>query len=199
MSKVAVTSETAAPKADVKVLNDKPKAKAALQKESGWPMESRCPVICIPSGMTKELGGKLFEQLLPGLLSLEVEVLILGKGSSSYGSFITGLAEEQNHRITIIPNKPAAIERMFKAADMALFFSDPASLPELSACLRNGTVPISPQTKAVSDYNPVQESGNAFLYKKEDVWQCFAAIVRAVETHVFPFDWKTIQKHCLES
>ena len=199
MPKVAVTTESATPKADVKVLNEKPKAKAMLQKECGWPMEPKCPVICIPSGMTKSLGGKLFEQLLPGLLSLEMEILILGKGSSSYGSFVTGLAEEQNHRITIIPNKPATIERMYKAADMALFFSDPASLPELSECLRNGTVAITPETKALTDYNPVQESGNAFLYKKDDVWQCFAAIVRAVETHVFPFDWKTIQKHCLDS
>jgi len=198
MPKVAVTTESAAPKEDVRTLNEKPKVKAALQKECGWPMEPKCPVICIPTGMTKELGGKLFEQLLPGLLSLDVEILILGKGSSSYGSFITGLAEEQNHRIAIIPNKPAAIEKMYKAADMALFLSDFAT-SELQECLRSGTIPIGPKTKAVTDYNPVQESGNAFLYKENDVWQCFAAIVRALETYVFPFDWKTIQKHCLES
>ncbi|KKW36805.1 MAG: Glycogen synthase [Candidatus Peribacteria bacterium GW2011_GWB1_54_5] len=105
MPKVAVTTESAAPKEDVRTLNEKPKVKAALQKECGWPMEPKCPVICIPTGMTKELGGKLFEQLLPGLLSLDVEILILGKGSSSYGSFITGLAEEQNHRIAIIPKR----------------------------------------------------------------------------------------------
>jgi len=199
MPKVSVTTEPAGPKADVKVLNEKPKAKATLQKECGWPMESKCPMICIPAGMTKSLGGKLFEQLLPGILSMEVEILILGKGSSSYGSFITGLAEEENHRITIIPNKAATIERMYKAADMALFFSDPAGLPELDECFAHGTVAIAPETKALKSYNPVQEDGNAFIYKKDNVWQCFAAIIRAIETHVFPFDWKTIQKHCLES
>ena len=61
MPKVAVTTESAAPKEDVRTLNEKPKVKAALQKECGWPMEPKCPVICIPTGMTKELGGKLFE------------------------------------------------------------------------------------------------------------------------------------------
>tara|TARA_Y100000310_G_scaffold339427_1_gene432038 strand:- start:944 stop:1543 length:600 start_codon:yes stop_codon:yes gene_type:complete len=198
MPKVSVTTENAEAKANVKVLNEKPKAKAALQKECGWPMEPKRPMICIPAGMTKSLGGKLFEQLLPGLLSMEVEILILGKGSSSYGSFITGLAEEQAHRFHIVPNKASAASKMYKAADMALFLSDPADLPELSNCLKNGTVPITPETKALQSYNPVQESGNAFLYKEGDVWQCFAAIIRALETHVFPFDWKTIQKNCLE-
>jgi len=198
MSNISVTTDTPEAKADVKILNEKPKAKATLQKEIGWPMESKRPMICIPTGMTKSLGGKLFEQLLPGLLSLEIELLILGKGSSTYGSFITGLAEEQNHRFHIVPSTDRAVETMLKAADMALFLSDPATLPELSACLSHGTIPIAPSTSALKDYNPVQETGNAFLYKEEDVWKCFAAIVRASETYVFPFDWKTIQKHCLE-
>ncbi|PIQ75706.1 hypothetical protein COU78_02945 [Candidatus Peregrinibacteria bacterium CG10_big_fil_rev_8_21_14_0_10_49_24] len=196
MPKVSVTSDA---KQDVKLLSEKPKAKAMLQKELGWPMESKRPMICIPTGMTKALGGKLFEQLLPGLLSIQTEVLILGRGSSSYGSFITGLAQEQNHRIAIIQDNPVSIEKMYKAADMVLFLSDPASLPELKQSLENAAIPIAPQTKALENYNPVQESGNAFLYETEDAWQCFAAIVRAMETHVFPYDWKTIQKHCLES
>lgn len=196
MPKVSVTSDA---KQDVKLLNEKPKAKAMLQKDLGWPMESKRPMICIPTGMTAALGGKLFEQLLPGLLSIQAEVLILGKGSSSYGSFITGLAQEQNHKIAIIQDNQVSIEKMYKAADMVLFLSNPASLPELTQSLTHATVPIAPKTKALENYNPVQESGNAFLYDTEDVWQCFAAIVRAVETHVFPYDWKTIQKHCLES
>lgn len=198
MPKVALTAENAS-YLDVKMLSEKPKVKAALQKELGWPAEPRRPMICIPTGMTKGLGGKLFEQLLPGLLSVQVEVLILGKGSSSYGSFITGLAQEQNHRIAIIPNEPEQIERMYKGADMALFLTDAATLPELAECLTHAVIPVAPATKALENYNPVQETGNAFLYETEDVWQCFAAIVRAMETHVFPFDWKTIQKHCLES
>lgn len=196
MSKVAVTTES---KLDVKLLSEKPKAKAALQKELGWPLEPKRPMICLPAGMTKALGGKLFEQLLPGLLSIQAEVLILGRGSSSYGSFVTGLAEEQNHKIAIIQDNPASIEKMYKASDMVLFLADPAELPELADALKYAVVPIAPKTKALENYSPVQESGNAFLYDTEDVWQCFAAIVRAVETHIFPFDWKTIQKHCLES
>lgn len=198
MSNIDITTDFPEAKADVKILNEKPKAKAALQKERGWPVEPKRPMICIPTGMTKSLGGKLFEQLLPGLLSLEIEILILGKGSSSYGSFITGLAEEQNHRFHIVPSKAAAVENMVKAADMALFLSDPTEFAELSECLAHGTVPIAPDTRALQDYNPVQETGNSFLYRENGVWQCFAAIVRACETYIFPFDWKTIQRHCLE-
>ena len=88
---------------------------------------------------------------------------------------------------------------MYAAADAALFLADPSTLPELRHCLQYGVVPIASECGALENYNPIQESGNAFLYEKLDPWHCFAAIVRATETHCFPFDWRTIQKHCMES
>ena len=61
-----------------------------------------------------------------------------------------------------------------------------------------GAVPIAPRTPSLQNYNPVQESGNAFLYDELTKWHCFGAIVRALETFNFPFDWRTIQRHCME-
>jgi glycogen synthase len=66
-------------------------------------------------------------------------------------------------------------------------------------CLAYGAIPIAPQNKMLTNYNPVQENGTAFLFNKETKWNCYAAIVRALETYIFPFDWKTIQKQCLKS
>ena len=37
-----------------------------------------------------------------------------------------------------------------------------------------------------------------FMFEKITVWHAFAAVVRALETYRFPFDWKTIQKHCMQ-
>ena len=42
-----------------------------------------------------------------------------------------------------------------------------------------------------------QEDGNAFTYDQLTHWHCFAAAVRAIETYRFPYDFKTIQKHCV--
>jgi glycogen synthase len=145
--------------------------------------------------VSDKLGGSLLKDLLPGLLELPVEILILGKGPASYGSMLTELSKEQAHRVAIIPNDDKSIDAMYAAADIALFLSDASQMPELAHALRFGTVPVAPTTKVIGDYNPNQESGEGFLYAKATVWHCFAAIVRALETYKFPFDWRTIQKH----
>ena len=109
------------------------------------------------------------------------------------------LVKEHKHRIAIIPNNKEDIAEMYEAADMALFLSDPTDSEELGACLANGVIPVAPVTKMLEPYNAIQESGTSFLYEKLDPWHCFAAVVRAMETHIFPFDWKTIQKACVRS
>lgn len=182
-----------------KTLEKKGKNKLSLQEELGWPAEAKRPVLCLPAGMSEKIGGELLEQVLPGLLSMDVQILILGKGSSKYGALFTELAKAHPHKIAIIPNEEVAMRKMYAAADMALFLSDPSGMSEVAEALSYGVVPISPTTGALEDYNPIQEAGNAFLYDKEDLWHCFAAVVRANETYKFPFDWRTIQRHCMES
>jgi starch synthase len=180
-------------------LEKKGKNKQSLQEELGWPSESKRPVICLPAGMSEVLGGALLEEILPGIISQDIQILILGKGASHYGDLFTKLSQEHPHRVAIIPNEEVAIRKMYAASDMALFLEDPADLAELPLALSYGVVPIAPDTAALEDYNPVQEAGNGFLYSQKTVWHCFGALVRAMETHRFPFDWRTIQKHCMGS
>ncbi|MDA1208634.1 MAG: hypothetical protein O2904_01215 [bacterium] len=182
-----------------KILDAKVKAKVAIQKELGWPTEAKKPMLCIPTGLTEELGGPLFTKLIDGLVSLGIQVLILGKGSASYGEMVSKLSSEKKHLFAIIPNDESSQKQMYLAADMALFLSNPKGMKEVQTCLSNGVVPISPKNDELEKYNAIQESGNAFIFDKLNEWSCYAAVVRAVETHVFPFDWKTIQKHCMES
>ena len=172
--------------------------KVSLQEELGWPAEAKRPVICLPAGMSEKLGGKLLEQVLPGLMSLDVQILVIGKGSAEYGSLFTELSQKHAHRIAILPNDEVSMRKMYAASDAVLFCSDPSDLPELAEALSYGVVPIAPNTKALENYNAIQEAGNAFLYKEETVWDCFGALVRVIETHKFPFDWRTIQKKSME-
>lgn len=182
-----------------KSLDAKVHNKTALQDEIGWPKEPKAPLLCLPAGMSDDLGGKLFREMLPGILSLPVQILVLGKGSASYGSLFTDLSRKERHRIHIVPDEESAVRKMYAAADMALFCEDPTNSAELMHCLSYGVVPISLESSLIEDYNPVQESGNAFLYDAPNSWLCFAALVRAIETHKFPFDWRTIQRHGMET
>ena len=195
LTMTAMNSQTA--QRDGKAMLDrKAGSKTALQEGLGWPSESKRPLLCLPAGLSKATGGELFEHVLPGLLTLPIEMLVVGKGSSDYGTMVTKLAKEHGHRIAIMQNDEAHLDAMYQASDMALFLAPPSS-KDLTACLHAGVVPIAPSMDELDNYNPVQESGNAFLYDKIDPWHCFAAVVRALETHIFPFDWRTIQKHCI--
>lgn len=179
-------------------LEQKIQNKTALQEELGWPAEPKRAMVCIPSGVSDRLGGAILKDVLAGLLELPVQILILGKGSASYGDYLTKIAAENSHKIAIIPNDETAIRKMLAASDMALFLSDAEGTPELSAALAYGVVPVAPACKQLQNYNPNQESGHGFLFEKETSWMVFASMVRALETYRFPFDWRTIQKHCME-
>lgn len=181
----------------VKSLEQKLQNKTALQEELGWPAEPKRAMICLPAGMTDELGGALLMDLLPGLLSLPVEILVYGKGSSQYGALFTQLAATHNHRVAIMPANEESQRKMFAAADISLFLTDPADMPQLKHALAYGAVPVAPETDALMNYNPNQESGNAFLFEAHSPWLAFAGVVRALETYRFPFDWRTIQRHCM--
>lgn len=181
-----------------RTLEGKGENKAALQRELGWPMEPKAPIVCLPAGMSDVLGGALLKELLPGFLSLPFQILVLGKGSSEYGALFTELGRERGHRLAILPNEETTVRKMFAAADMALFLSDPLDLPEMTTCLTYGVVPVSPECRSLSDYNPVQEAGDSFLFPEGNAWLAFAALVRALETFKFPFDWRTIQRHGME-
>ncbi len=192
------TDSAIAKKYAVDSLEQKVHNKTALQEELGWAAEPKRAMVCLPTGMSDALGGELLKELIQGLLSLPVEIVILGKGTAAYGEYLTEIAKEHSHRIAIVPNDEKHIRKMFAAADMALFLTDASDLPELEAALCYGTIPLCPVTKKIRAYDPNQESGEGFLYDKLTVWHAFGALVRALETFRFPYDWRTIQKSCME-
>lgn len=173
--------------------------KLALQEELGWPPEEKRAMLCLPTEMSEGRGGALLKAVLPGLLELPIELLILGKGTAEFGKIFSRLREQESHRITIIENSADAISRMYAAADMALFCSAAEETEELRLCLRHGVIPIAPALDMLENYNPNQERGCAFLYESPSPWQCFAALVRALETYRFPFDWRAIQKEAMRN
>ena len=109
------------------------------------------------------------------------------------------LARAKGHRVAILKDDEVQQRQMYAAADIALFCFDPTGTEELRHCLDYGVVPVAPECKALQNYDPVQEQGNAFLFDQtSEPWHGFAALIRALETYKFPFDWRTIQPHRIE-
>lgn len=174
-------------------------AKVELQEALGWVDESRTPIICIPSGIRTASDGDLLTELLPGLLTLTVQIAILGKGGKEYGEMLTTLSRKMPHKLAIIGSDQESRRAMLAGADIALFLAESLDARELTEAMVQGTVPVAIAHSLLMNYNPNQESGNSFTFEQPNVWSAFAACVRACETYRFPFDWKTIQKHCMGS
>ncbi|OGJ62255.1 hypothetical protein A3C37_04225 [Candidatus Peribacteria bacterium RIFCSPHIGHO2_02_FULL_53_20] len=186
-----------------KTLDQKVRNKSVLQKELGWPVESKRAMVCLPLGMTEALGGQVLKAVLPGLQTQSMELLILGKGSKEYGALFTELQKEHGHRIAILPASEASVHKILAASDIALFLAPIESSPEVRACLSYGVIPVAPESDTLENYDPIQERGTGFLYtssknSEQTAWSAFAALARALETFKFPFDWRTIQRQCMD-
>ena len=173
--------------------------KTTLQEELGWISEPKQPVVCFPMGMTDALGGELMEQVIEGILQLPVGIVIRGRGSKKYGEFFTALQKAHPHRIAILQDDETNLRKMLAGSDIAIFFGKHNEDQELENALRYGAIPVSMPSGILDNYNPMQESGNAFTYENDTQWLCFGSLVRALETFKFPYDWRTIQRHAMES
>ncbi len=139
--------------------------------------------------LDKELTPQ-FEETLRGVLEgtahINVQVVILADsniGALSIPHTVVLPYSRNNRRIVL------------QAADITLGFS----FSDVEEMLLNGTIPVSPMRAEVQDYNPNSETGNAFIYKGSDYWSIFAALVRALETFKFPYDWTNIVRQGLET
>jgi starch synthase len=184
-------------KYSVRTLESKIENKLSLQKELGWVSEAKIPLLCLSGGMTDEQGGEEFQEVLEGILSLNCQIIVRGIGSEKYGALFTKLEQEYSHRVKIIRDEDVLRRKMYAASDIGLFFAE--NEDELVNCLAYGAVPVGPKQSHLSDYNPVQEAGNAFIADPHNPWTWFTALVRATETYKLPYDWRTIQKQAMQT
>jgi glycogen synthase len=177
-------------------INHKLENKTALQAMYGKEENSKKFSIGIMQTI-EESHLALLQALLPGIKAIEVDVYLIARGTANVAQTITTLQKDYSN-LTCIHDDEAAIRQMYAGCDASLFLNDCEQSEELQYALHYGTVPICPQNSTVENYNAIQEKGNAFTFVYNNVWLVFASIVRALETFQFPYDYKTIQKLCMQ-
>ncbi len=167
------------------LISKKRNAKKELAKDFAF--NHKKPLLAII--LDKELTcgqEEVLQGLLQGVSALDIEAVILADSNLDAISF--------PHTI-ILPYSQKSRKRLIEAADMALCFS----FNDVEEMLLSGTVPISIKRNEVMNYDPNRETGNAFIAKEESTWGVFAALVRALETFSFPYDWTHILRQGLKS
>jgi hypothetical protein len=132
--------------------------------------------------LDKELSKKAAEKIkniLEGTACINMEVIILADSN---------IDEFSIPHVIFLPYSRVNRKTLLEAADMALILP----FNDVDEFLLNGIIPVSGQKDGLTDYNPNFETGNSFTYNTDTSWGIFAALVRAMETFKFPFDWRNI-------
>jgi glycogen synthase len=133
----------------------------------------------------------LFEEIVPGLEQLAVNVVVIGKKPEQ-------IRESKNIKYLSASNNNTKLVQ----AGVDLMIS-PREEEFEDACLANGTPCVFFNSKVyngnILDFNPLEETGNGFLCDKENSWILFSTIVKVIETYKFKYDWKTLCKNAFET
>lgn len=100
----------------------------------------------------------------------------------------------------ILPNDEQSRRKIYAASNISLIFNNNSqNALELKNALNYGVIPVVKNDPILKDYNPITETGNAFLYQEDTFWLFYAALVRALENYKFSYDWQNLELAAMET
>ncbi len=153
-------------------MNGKKVCKKDILEEFAISSSETVPVIGIVSRLAEQKGMDLIIDAIPEILSMNVVLLILGKGDNKYHLTLCRLANAYRNKLGIKLefNEPLA-HKIEAGCDFFLMPSryEPCGLNQIYS-LKYGTIPIVSATGGLDDtilnYNPLTGAGNGFKFKK---------------------------------
>jgi starch synthase len=150
-------------------LQGKAVCKRMLVKEASLDKVDR-PLIGMVGRLSAQKGLDLVLQSLEEILSLGVNLVILGKGDESYHRGFSEAAQRYRGRISVtIGFEESLAHKIYAGSDFFLIPSkyEPCGLGQLIS-MKYGTLPIGRRTgglaDTIQDYNPLAVRGTGFLF-----------------------------------
>ena len=202
------------PKVDKKIFYDydlnsrkqKVKNKLKFQEELHFTVDENIPMIGIVSKLVKQKGLDLIIDKLNELLSLNLQIVLLGKGDKYYEDIFQFYASRYPSRIStnIIFDEKLA-QKIYAASDMFLMPSlvEPSAIEHLIA-LKYGSIPIIHETGGLKDtivfYSKYSGNGNGFSFNNYNSDELLDAVNRALDLYKDKTSWdKLIQNAMLSN
>lgn len=181
-------------------IKNKVQNKLFLQKELDLPCDKKKPVVCITCELTDKNGATLVKDILEGILMLDLQLLVIGVGSENYQKIFAEFEEKFAEKMKILPNDEQSRRKIYAASNISLIFNNNSqNALELKNALNYGVIPVVKTDPILKDYNPITETGNAFLYQEDNLWLFYAALVRALENYKFSYDWQNLELAAMET
>ena len=182
-------------------LSGKAVCKAELQTLLSLPQRENVPIIAIISRLVSHKGLDLVKQVLEGLLSQDVQVVILGKGEVAYENYFTYISHTyQGKCATIIAYNQDLSRKIYSGADIFLMpsKSEPCGLAQMIAS-RYGTVPVVRETGGLNDSIKAYtgDHGNGFTFADYNAHDMLFVINEAIRTYHDKKAWADLQNRVM--
>ena len=175
----------------------KKKNKLALQEELGLSTDETKPLIVMITRLTEGKGIDLVLHILDELLSLDIQMAILGTGEERYEKALSEAERGRENFRAIIKFDRAISRKMYAGADMFLMpsKSEPCGLAQMIAC-SYGTVPIVRSVGGLYDsIIPYGTTGaNGFRFDDYNAHELLYTVKGAVALYQDAEKWKKLRR-----
>lgn len=181
----------------VKTVAKKAENKKGLQEMVNLPVSDK-PLIGMVTRLTNQKGMDLVMEVIEEILSMDIQMVVLGTGDWKYETALNELARRYSNKLAVIINFSQDIaSKIYAGSDMFLMPSkfEPCGLSQMIA-MRYGSVPIVRETGGLKDtvpaFNPVELTGRGFTFKTYNAYDMLDAIHRAVGTFYNKTEWSAV-------
>lgn len=185
-------------------LSKKQANKVKLQEMLGLEQDKEAPLIAFVNRMVKQKGLDLILHVFDEIMSLGVQVAVLGTGDPRYEDFFRGAAFRYPGRVSAsILFDDSLSRKIYAGSDMFLMPSlfEPCGLSQLIA-LRYASIPIVRETGGLGDtvkpYDEKIKEGNGFSFTNYNAHDMLYTINRAVTFYRDKKTWARIFLNALE-
>jgi len=188
-------------KFDVKNLQGKARCKSELQETFGLDKDPKSPVAGMITRLVKQKGVDLLAEIIDEMVSLGIQIVILGTGENEYEEIVKKKVGIHAGRVGVKIAFDNKLAHLIEAgSDMFLMPSryEPCGLNQMMS-LMYGTVPVVRRTGGLSDtiheFDPRTKKGNGFTFDEYSPGAFIASVKRAVEIYRTPSLWKLLMKN----
>ena len=184
------------------VKNGKKKNKVALLKELGLDTSEDIPLVVMITRLASQKGIDLVLHVAEEILSLKLNLVILGTGEAEYESALMELDEKHDNFRALIKFDRVISKRMYASADIFLMpsKSEPCGLAQMISC-SYGTIPLVRAVGGLYDsiipYN--EEGSNGFRFNNYNAHEMLASIEHAVGVYADRDEWSMLVKRAMAS
>ena len=170
-----------------------------LRKRLGLPMKD-VPLIGMVTRLAGQKGLDLLTKALPELVSLGVQLIVLGTGEDHYQRVLTGAVSSYPAAMRVLLQYDEALAKsIYAGCDMFLMPSryEPCGLGQMIA-LRYGTVPLVRKTgglaDTVEDYNLETGRGTGFAFSEYSPEALTKCVRRAIAVYNDKKKWRLLMQ-----